>query len=133
MIKVSIIWDEKGFSGLNHDQAIKEFESLLAEYQKEIASTTVAGNLFIGLATGKDSELIKRLLNLPAEFRLKLLDYLQSNSEENKSRVLEELNKMEDEATTEKPNLKNLLLSSPHKDLEIPIERLSDSGREVQI
>jgi hypothetical protein len=133
VIKVSILWDEKRLSDLNSDQTVKEFESLLAEYQKEIASTSATGSIFIGLATGKDSELIKNLLNLPVEFRLKLLDYLQSKSEVNKSRVMDELNKIETEDVTQKDRLKNILLSSPHKDLEISIDRQSDIGRDIHI
>jgi hypothetical protein len=67
------------------------------------------------------------------EFRLKLLDYLQSKSEVNKSRVMDELNKIEDEDVTQKYSLKNILLSSPHKDLEIQIDRQYDIGRDIHI
>lgn len=37
------------------------------------------------------------------------------------------------EALTRKKSLKELLLNSPHKDLEIPIQRQKDPGRGVSV
>ncbi|MCL6613747.1 MAG: type II toxin-antitoxin system Phd/YefM family antitoxin [Firmicutes bacterium] len=37
------------------------------------------------------------------------------------------------ESLTKRRDLKSVLLSSPHKDLEIPIQRQPDRGRDVQI
>jgi len=37
------------------------------------------------------------------------------------------------EALTKKKGLKSVLLSSPHKDLEIPIPRQRDGGRDIHL
>ena len=37
------------------------------------------------------------------------------------------------ENLTKRRDLKSVLLASPHKDLEIPIQRQSDPGRDIQI
>lgn len=117
MLKMSIIWDEQKNTNSNSEALQKKLSDIIADFQKETASTSDAA-LFVGLATGSDKELLHLLINLPSEIRSKLIEYIQSN-------VFEE-------DIPEKPTLKKLLLSSPHKDLEIPIIRSTETGRDIQ-
>ena len=115
---MSLLWDEKKSTDLDSEDLLKRFSSVLADYQKETASAPDVA-FFVGLATGSDKELLHILLNLPAETRSKLLEYIR-----NYTAKLDE--------SPVKPTLKKLLLASPHKDLEIPIVRPSETGREIQ-
>lgn len=115
---MSILWDEKRSTDLDSEDLLKRFSSVLADYQKETASASDVA-FFVGLATGSDKKLLHILLSLPAESRSKLLEYIQNyTSKPNENLV--------------KPSLKKLLLASPHKDLEIPIVRPSETGREIE-
>ena len=82
VIKVSIIWDGKNFNNLNSDEALQEIKNLICVYQQEIASTSISGNIFIGLATGEDTTLLQ-LLNQPEEIRSLLLKYIRLISSNN--------------------------------------------------
>jgi len=57
----------------------KRLSDIIADYQKEIASTSDTASLFAGLATGLDEELLHLLINPPSKIRLKLLEYIRSN------------------------------------------------------
>ncbi len=118
MIKMSILWDEKNSTDLSSEDMQKRLSKIITDYQKEIPSSSDAASIFVGLATGSDKELLHILINLPSEIRLKLLEYIQSC-------LFKEVN-------PKKPSLKKLLLTSPHKDLEIPIHRSTETGREIQ-
>lgn len=117
MLKMSIIWDEQKNTNLNSEALQKKLSDIIADFQKETASASDAA-LFVGLATGADKELLHLLINMPAEIRSKLLQYIQNCGFE--------------EVIPEKSSLKKLLLSSPHKDIEIPIVRSTETGREIQ-
>ena len=110
MLKMSIFWDEQKNTNLNSEALQKKLSDIIADFQKETASTSDAA-LFVGLATGANKELLHLLINLPSEIRSKLLDYIQ--------------NCVFEEVIPEKSSLKKLLLTSPHKDVEIPIDFLS--------
>ena len=114
---MSIIWDEKKSTDLNSEDIQKRLAEIIADYQKEIASNSDA-SFFVGLATGFDKELLHLLLNLPSEIRSRLLQYIQDW-------VFKEV-------IPKKSSLKELLLTSPHKDVEIPIIRSTETGREIQ-
>lgn len=117
MLKMSILWDEKKNTDLDSKDMLEVFSSVLADYQKENASASDVA-FFVGLATGSDKELLHILLNLPSETCSKLLEYIRNyTSKPNENPA--------------KPTLKKLLLTSPHKDLEIPIGRPSETGREI--
>ena len=135
MIKLSILWDEKRLKDMNSEELLKEMTSIYAEYQKELATTSVSGtgSIFIGLATEKDTELIKNLLNLPSELRSTLLDFIGANSKALKPKTMTDIFDLQDESTVRKQSLKDLLLASPHKEIEIFIDRSIESGREIHL
>lgn len=135
MIKLSILWDEKRLKDLNSEELLKEMTSIYTEYQKELAATSVSGtgSIFIGLATENDIELIKNLLNLPSELRSRLLDFISINSKAAKPGTMTGIVDLQDESTVRKQSLKDLLLASPHKDIEIFIDRSTESGREIHL
>jgi hypothetical protein len=133
VIKLSILWDEKRLTDLNSDEVLKEFMYIYNEYQKEIAATSVAtGCLFIGLATENDTEFIKGLLNLPVEIRSRLLDYIHKNFKTEPG-TMNDVTLVGKEDIIKKQGLKDLLLASPHKDVEILMERPNDAGRDILI
>lgn len=117
MVKMSIIWDEKKSMDLNSKDLQKKLAEITADFQKDIPSCSDV-SFFVGLATGSDKELLHLLINLPSETRSKLLEYIQ--------------NCVYKEVIPEKSSLKKLLLTSPHKDVEIPIVRSTETGREIQ-
>lgn len=135
MIKLSILWDEKSLTANNSEEVLKEMASIYSEFQKEMATTSVlnAGSIFIGLATETDSELIKNLFNLPSELRSKVLDNIQTYFKTGKLETIKEPTTIEDENAVRNEKIKNLLLASPHKDIEILIDRPIETGRDIQI
>jgi len=135
VIKLSILWDEKRLTTNNSEEVLKEMASIYSEFQKELATTSVsnAGSIFIGLATESDSELIKNLFNLPSELRSRLFDYIQTYFKTGKLEAIKESTVIEDENAVRNEKIKNLLLASPHKDIEILIERPIETGRDIQI
>ena len=132
---MSIIWDEKSLVNLNSEEALKEISTIYSEYLKEIVATSYAytGSIFIGVTTETDTELIKNILKLPAEFRSRLLDYIRTNSKADVTGNSCENATDKNINETQKQSLKYLLLASPHKDLEIVIDRPTDTGRDIHL
>ena len=120
---------------MNSEEILKELIAIYFEYQKELAATSssVNGSIFIGLTTENDTELIKSILNLPSELRSKLLDFIGANSKVAKPGTITETVDIKDENTLMKQSLKDLLLASPHKEIEIFIDRPTESGREIHL
>jgi hypothetical protein len=120
---MSILWDEQqNRTGLDSEELLKRFSSLLAEYQKETSSPS-DGTLFVGLATGSDKELLHILLNMSPETRFQILAYARELIGN------DPLRHNEDPA---KPTLKKVLPASSHKDLKISIVRPVEKGRDIQ-
>ncbi|HEX7715042.1 MAG TPA: hypothetical protein VF531_13595 [Bacillota bacterium] len=121
---MSIIWDEKNPSDMNSDEIIKKLIDIYSEYQQELAATSSPGNgsIFIGMATENDTELIKGLLNLPSELRYKLWDFICANSIPTKPGTIPRSTDSKDTNTTKEQSIKELLLNSPHKEIEILID-----------
>jgi len=120
---------------MNSEEILKEMTSIYAEYQKELAVTSFSetGSLFIGLATETDTELIKNLLTLPSEFRSGLINYIRTYRKSSEFENWKETTPIGNENATKKQDLKDLLLASPHKDIEIGIDRSAETGRDIHL
>jgi hypothetical protein len=58
---------------------------------------------------------------------------LSANNSEEVLKEMAESTIIEDENTVRNEKIKNLLLASPHKDIEILIDRPIETGRDIQL
>lgn len=132
---MSIFWDEKSLTNTNSEELQAETASICAQFQKELAETSVPshGSIFIGLATESDAELVKSLFNLPSELRLELLEYMQTYFKTGQYDTMKETKAIEYDNSIQNKKIKDLLLGFPHKDLEIIIDRPLETGRDIQL
>ena len=135
MIKLSIFWDEEQLTINNSDEILKEMVSIYSTFREELTSSSSShtGSIFIGMATEGDSELIKSLLNLPAELRSGLLDYIRTHFQTGNEVSKKETSTIDEENVLRNEKIRDLLLAFPHKDIEILIDRPLENGRDIQL